>query len=761
MPVSGANKQAGTVPTATYRVQVSPSFDLRQTAAIAPYLADLGVTHLYSSPLLQATPGSQHGYDVVDHSRTNAELGGAEARRALSGALHAHGLGLVLDIVPNHMGVAEASINRWWWDVLRLGPQSAYARYFDIDWSRGRLLLPVLGDGPDELHQLRVEDGELRYYDHRFPLAVGTGEDAPRHVHDHQHYELVSWRRGDGELNYRRFFAISTLAGLRVQEPEVFAATHREVLSWVAAGEVDALRVDHPDGLADPTEYLVRLAAAVPNRWIVVEKITETGEDLPAGWPVAGSTGYDALPTVDGVFVDPAARQAFDDLQTELAGPQPAWPDLVHDCKVDVATGMLRTELHRLARIADIAQAEPAFAELLACFPVYRSYLPHAGAEHLETAVAQAKQRRPDLAATIDALTVRLAKPTDELAVRFAQLSGAVMAKGVEDTAYYRYTRFVAANEVGGDPGRFGLPVSEFHHALEHRQDRYPTGMTTLSTHDTKRSEDVRARLAVLSEMPTAWREAVLRWNEKSPLSDGTFAHLIWQTAIGAWPIEPERLRAYLQKAAREARTGTSWNEPNIEFEDAVNSVVDRIYGDLHDEITEFANRITPFGWSNSLSAKLVQLTMPGIPDVYQGTELWDNSLVDPDNRRPVDFAHRAAMLAEIGDTTAPVDASGAAKLLVTAKALRLRRDEPERFTEYRPLSAEGPAAQHVLAFDRGGAITVATRLPATLADSGGWRDTALTLSAGDWVDVLTGRRATGSVAEMLDRYPVALLTRG
>jgi (1->4)-alpha-D-glucan 1-alpha-D-glucosylmutase len=759
MPASGANHRS-TVPGATYRVQISPSFDLRQTAAIAPYLADLGVTHLYSSPLLQANPGSQHGYDVVDHSRTNIELGGAEARRALTGSLHAHGLGLVLDIVPNHMGVAEAAVNRWWWDVLMLGPQSAYARYFDIDWSRGRLLLPVLGDGPDELHQLRVEEGELRYYDHRFPLAVGTGDGSPRYVHDHQHYELVSWRRGDAELNYRRFFAVSTLAGLRVEEPEVFAASHREVLNWVADGEVDALRVDHPDGLADPTEYLVRLAAAVPNRWIVVEKITETGEDLPTGWPVAGTTGYDALPIVDGVFVDPAAQQAFDDLQTELAGPQPAWPDLVHDCKLDVATGMFHAELHRLGRLAEIPGAEPALAELLACFPVYRSYFPHAGAEHLETAVTQAKQRRPDLAATIDALVERLTKPGDELAIRFAQQSGAVMAKGVEDTAYYRYTRFVAGNEVGGDPGRFGLPVADFHRTLQHRQDRYPAGMTTLSTHDTKRSEDVRARLAVLSEVPDAWRETVLRWNTSAPLPDGAFAHLLWQTVVGAWPIEPERLRAYLQKAAREARTSTSWNDPNAEFEDAVNSVVDRIYGDLHGEIADFAERITPFGWSNSLSAKLIQLTMPGIPDVYQGSELWDYSLVDPDNRRPVDFAHRAAVLAEIGDTTPPVDASGTAKLLVTATALRLRRDTPGRFTEYRPLAAEGPAAAHVLAFDRGGAITVATRLPATLADSGGWRDTSLALPAGDWVDVLTGHRAARSVGEMLDRYPVALLAR-
>jgi (1->4)-alpha-D-glucan 1-alpha-D-glucosylmutase len=754
------------VPQTTYRVQVSPSFDLLQTAAIASYLADLGASHLYSSPLLQAAPGSEHGYDVVDHTRTSEELGGSDGRRALVGSLHAHGLGLVVDIVPNHMGVADAAANGWWWDVLHLGPQSAYARYFDIDWSRGRLLLPVLGDAPDELDHLQVRDGELRYYDHRFPLAVGTGSGTPRQVHDHQHYELVSWRRANDELNYRRFFAVSTLAGVRVEVPEVFDATHREILAWAADGEVDGIRVDHPDGLADPTGYLTRLATAGPSTWLIVEKILETGEALPVGWPVAGTTGYDALTTVDGVFVDSAAESAFDSLHAELAGPQPSWAALVHDCKLDVAQGMERAELRRLHSLAsDIDNSEPALAELLACFPVYRSFLPHSGADHLNTAVAEAIRRRPELTAAVEALLVRLSDPTDELAVRFQQQTGAVMAKGVEDTAYYRFTRFVAANEVGGDPSRFGFPVAEFHTAAARRLVEHPAGMTTLSTHDTKRGEDVRARLAVLSELPDEWRDVLRRWTSVAPLADGAFANLLWQTVVGTWPIERERLHAYLEKAAREARSSTSWDAPDTAFEDAMHAAADRVYNDtaLRAEVEEFVATITPPGWSNSLGAKLIQLTMPGVPDIYQGTELWDNSLVDPDNRRPVDFAERARILAEIGAGAPDIDASGAAKLLVVTRALKLRRDRPELFTDYRPLAADGPAADHLLGYDRGGAITVVTRLPVGLQRAGGWRDSTVELPPGQWRDGLTGRSHEGGrrpVAELLERYPVALLTQ-
>ncbi|GAA1795258.1 malto-oligosyltrehalose synthase [Planosporangium flavigriseum] len=740
-------------PVSTYRVQVRPGFDLAATAGLADYLAALGVSHLYTAPLLAATPGSEHGYDVVDPSRVNPQLGGEEGRRRLVSALRAAGLGLVVDIVPNHVGVAVPAASPAWWDVLRHGRESRYAGWFDIDWTRPRILLPVLGDGPDEIEKLKVVGDELHYYDHRFPLQPGTESGSPQEVHDRQHYELVSWRRGNSEINYRRFFAIPELAGLRVEDPAVFEATHRELLRWHAAGELDGIRVDHPDGLRDPAAYLRRLAEAAPGAWLVVEKILEVGEELP-DWPVAGTTGYDALREVSGLFVDPSAEAAF---------PASDWAAQVHQGKRAAATKLLAAELKRLARMApDVPDAEDALAEIAANFPVYRSYLP-VGAEHLQQARTAAERNRPDLAGALEALGPRLSHPDDELAVRFQQYTGAVMAKGVEDTAFYRYSRFTALNEVGGDPGHFGVPPAEFHEATQARQARWPSGMTTLSTHDTKRSEDVRARLAVLSELPDEWATAVHRWMARAPLPDAAFAHLLWQAVVGAWPIERERLHAYAEKAAREASTSTSWADPDAEFERAMHAVVDAVYDDpaLNAEISAFVDSITAAGWSNSLGQKLVQLTMPGVPDVYQGTELWDFSLVDPDNRRPVDFAARRDLLTRLDGGWQPdVDASGAAKLLVTSRALRLRRDHPELFTGYRPVVAEGPAASHVVAFDRGGAITVATRLPHALHRRGGWGETRLPLP-GELTDVLTGRRFPGGavpLAALLDRYPVALL---
>lgn len=749
----------------TYRVQVRPGFDLDATAGLAGYLADLGVTHLYSAPLLTATPGSQHGYDVVDHRAVNPELGGEGGRQRLVRALRAAGLGLVVDIVPNHAGVARPAANPAWWDVLRRGRASAYADWFDIDWDRGRLLRPVLADTPDALDDLKVVDGELRYHEHRFPIADGTGDGAPREVHDRQHYELVNWRRGDTELTYRRFFAVSDLAGLRVEDPEVFRATHAEILRWAAAGDLAGIRVDHPDGLRDPAGYLARLRAAAPGAWLVVEKILEYGEELP-DWPVDGTTGYDALAAASGLFVDPDAEADFTALDGRLTGRHTSWEDLTHDTKLAAATRLLAAELSRLAALVPELPAEqvrPALAELAACFPVYRGYPPE-GARHLAAARAEAGRRRPDLTAVLDAVTARLRDPGHELAARFPQLSGAVMAKGVEDTAYYRWSRFVALNEVGGSPAHFGVPPAEFHRFAAARQVRWPASMTTLSTHDTKRGEDVRARLAVLSELPGRWAERVADWMSRAPLADPAFAHLLWQTAVGAWPIERERLHGYAEKAAREASASTSWADPDPAFEHELHALVDRMYDDpeLHAQLTAFADEITPAGWSNSLGQKLVQLAMPGVPDTYQGTELWENSLVDPDNRRPVDFAVRRDLLARLDAGWRPaVAADGAAKLLVVSRTLRLRRDRPELFTGYRPVPAHGPAGAHAVAFDRGGAITVATRLPLRLARAGGWGDTTLAISGNSVTDVFTGRVYSGSellMHDLLSTYPVALL---
>ncbi|WP_433076278.1 malto-oligosyltrehalose synthase [Dactylosporangium sp. CA-052675] len=727
------------VPTGTYRVQVRPDFGLDATAGLAGYLRALGASHLYSAPLLTATPGSPHGYDVVDPRTVNPQLGGAPALDRLVAALRQQGLGLVVDIVPNHMGLFQPAANPMWWDVLARGRASVYADWFDIDWDAGPIVVPVLGS--PALDDLRVEDGELRYYEHRFPIAAGTGEGTPQEVHARQHYRLVYWREGNERLNYRRFFAVTELAGVRVEDPAVFEATHAEILRWVREGLADGIRVDHPDGLRDPGGYLARLRERAPDTWLLVEKILERGEPMPP-WPVDGTTGYDALAEVCGLFIDPGFPQP--------SGP--TWQQESYEQKLDVTRRLFTAELNRLERLGGDREV---LAEIAANFDVYRTYLPY-GVEHLEKA---AKGEVPE----------RLKDPSDELAARFQQLTGAVMAKGVEDTAMYRWNHLIALNEVGGDPSRVGVEPGEFHEAQARRHREWPNGMTTLSTHDTKRGEDVRARLAVLSEVPDEWRAAVAGWREAAPLDDPSFEALFWQTIVGAWPISQERLRLYLQKAAREANRSTSWDEPDKAFEDAVESNLARVFhdADLHGSVRDFASRITPYGWSNALGQKLVQLTMPGVPDVYQGTELWENSLVDPDNRRPVDFAERLDLLtaldaaAAAGQPLPPVDVSGAAKLLVVSRALRLRRDRPELFGDYRPVEATGAAQRHVVAFDRGGALTVATRLPVGLEAAGGWRDTELTLPAGDWVDALTGRGATPRLADLLASYPVALLVKG
>jgi (1->4)-alpha-D-glucan 1-alpha-D-glucosylmutase len=755
------------MPASTYRLQIRSSFDLAAAARLCAYLRELGAAAIYLSPILASARGSEHGYDVVDFGRVDDARGGPAGWRALVDAAQEHGLRLVLDIVPNHTGIADASQNRPWWDVLRLGEQSPYAPWFDIDWSRGRVLLPVLGDDFDATRDLAVAGDELHYGEHRFPLASGTEGGTAEQVHDRQHYELVNFRRAYTEQSYRRFFAVPTLAGLRVEDGTVFEATHREVLRLVDDG-VAGLRIDHPDGLADPLGYLSRLRAAAPDAWLTVEKILEPGEALPASWPVAGTTGYDALAEVTALLVDPSAEAALSDLYRSLTGDRRSFAQHVEAGKRLVATTILRPEVRRLAGLcASVPRAGEAITELLVAFPVYRSYLPE-GVSHLAAAVDTAIRRRPSLASAIAALHARLADPADELCVRFQQTSGAVMAKGVEDTAYYRYTRFVALNEVGGDPTRFGSGLEGFHAAQARRQRVAPQGMTTLSTHDTKRGEDVRARLAVLAEVPREWGVLVRHLMERDPAPNAAFGYLLWQTFAGAGFIGRERMHAYAEKAMREAADGTSWIDPDRAFEAAVHAAVDATYDvpEIRDPLTAFVERITPFGWVNSLSQKLVQLTMPGVPDVYQGTEIWEDSLVDPDNRRPVDFPSRQALLAQLARLSRPtgpppVDETGAAKLWLVSRALCLRRDRPDLFADYTAIHARGPAADHVVAFDRGGALTVATRLPLRLAGEGGWRDTTLRL-AGPYTDVLSGRSWAGVVrlADLLDVLPVALLAR-
>jgi (1->4)-alpha-D-glucan 1-alpha-D-glucosylmutase len=764
-------------PSATYRLQISAEFTLFDAARVTGYLAELGVGAVYVSPLLRSVTGSSHGYDVVDHQLVDPDRGGDAGLARLVQACCTAGLDLVVDIVPNHMGVAVPAENHAWWDVLRLGQKSPCARWFDIDWhiNDGRILIPVLADDADPGADLTLADGELRYHEHRYPIAPGSGEGSPAAVHDRQHYQLVSFRRADTAQNYRRFFAITDLAGLRVEDPAVFDATHVEILRWVSNYRVRGLRIDHPDGLVDPGGYLEKLAAAAPDCWITVEKITEPGESLPSAWPVAGMTGYDALSEVNALLLDPGAKGAMTQLYVELTGDDRDFEQHIADGKRMVATTILQAEVRRLARLVPgIDDAEAALTELAVAFPVYRSYLP-LGAEHLAEAVQRATVHQPRLRVAIEALLPRLSDPHDELCARFQQLTGAIMAKGVEDTAYYRYTRFVGLNEVGGYPGTFGSGIEDFHAAQQRRATLAPAGMTTLSTHDTKRGEDIRARLAVLAELSDEWGDTARALMRLGPVPNAAFGYLLWQTAV-ALPAVPEpalpasggaqdpkraRLQAYAAKAMREAADGTGWVDPDEKFETAVHGAVDAAYDnfELHELIASLSARIEPHGWVNSLSQKVIQLTMPGVPDVYQGSELWEDSLADPDNRRPVDFGSRQAALTAL---TAPpaLDRTALAKLWVVSRALRSRRRHPELFTGYTPLLVDGPMREHLVAFDRGGAITLATRLPARLSAAGGWGDTTLTLPPGRFRDVFTGSSQTDelSVADALRQYPVALL---
>ncbi|MBX0298523.1 malto-oligosyltrehalose synthase [Cryobacterium sp. 1639] len=763
------------IPASTYRLQITSAFDLDEAAAVLDYVSELGADWIYLSPLLTAEDGSDHGYDVVDHGAVDPARGGPEALARLSERAAAAGRGILVDIVPNHVGVNTPHSNSWWWDLLQNGQDSRYAEAFDVDWpaGNGRLLLPVLGDGDTELDRLTVVGDELHYYDNRFPLAVGSADDgaSAREVHDRQHYELVNWRRADADLNYRRFFAVNTLAGLRVEVPWVFDESHREILRWVHTGLVQGLRVDHPDGLADPGGYLDRLHAAMPDGYLLVEKILEGREQLPSSWSTHGTTGYDALADFDRVLVDPAGQPGLDaleaTLQAERESEDPAepvsWTELVYTGKRGIADSILQSEVRRLDRlIPEVPDAVDALAELIAWFPVYRSYLP-VGRHEFDTAVRLARQRRPDLDGTISALIPVLTDPAHPAAVRFQQTSGMVMAKGVEDTAYYRYSRLTSLNEVGADPSEFAVTVDEFHRRQQTRLAVAPASQTTLSTHDTKRGEDVRARISVLAELPEEWAELLAELRALAPLGDAPFENLLWQAIIGSWPASTDRLIGYAEKASREANLSTTWTAPNEEFEHAMRALVRRLAepGPLQDTVSAFVDRVQQAGWSNSLSLKLIQLTAPGVPDIYQGSELWEMSLVDPDNRRPVDYAVRRDYLARVtAGWLPPIDATGAAKLLVSTRALRLRRDRPELFSRHAPVEAFGPAAAHVVAYDRGGAVTVATRLPLTLAETG-WGDTTIMLAGHRWQNTLTGEIVDGGLvrlADLLSRYPVALL---
>jgi (1->4)-alpha-D-glucan 1-alpha-D-glucosylmutase len=888
---------------ATYRLQLHAGFDFSDAAAITGYLSDLGISHAYLSPVLQAAKGSTHGYDVVDPAAVNEELGGEHGHSELQKALGEAGLGQILDIVPNHMAVASRD-NRWWWDVLENGPSSVYAGYFDVDWGspEGRdgrphpvLLLPLLGDhyGRElEADRFKLERSAgtfvLRYYDQQVPIAprsldqlvslaarhlprgtdaavraevesIGTAlgrlppswatdrasvrerhrdkevlrarlaalcsehpevaaaldaetgainasHDAMDALLQRQNYRLAFWRTASEEGQYRRFFDINELVGIRVEDDAVFADSHRLILRWIREGIIDGLRVDHVDGLRDPLAYLFRLEEARTGVWALVEKILARGEDLPSDWPVAGTTGYDWLNIAGGLFIKKEGAQALASAFNAFTGSEQSWEDIAYDCKIEVLDGSLATDLTRVVedmvkvceghrRHSDHTRKElrECLAEVIAAYGVYRTYVSPGAkpSEHdvatVTLAVATAGIRRPEIDGELltflrDVLLLEIIGPAEtEMALRFQQVTSPVMAKAVEDTAFYRYMPLLALNEVGGDPGIPGTAADEFHTWCARTQARHPFGLLATSTHDTKRSEDVRARLYTLSEIPEEWVESVERWHvlnrrlRVADLPDPATEWMFYQTLVGAWPISPARALAFLEKAMREAKLNTSWDQPNPIYEGAVNHFANGVMRSRRfmPELEEFVRKVKHPGRSNSLGLKLLTLTGPGVPDLYQGTELWDLSLVDPDNRRPVDYDAREALLAEIGAADLPSiwatgDERGLTKLGLVHRALELRARKPGSFGEgrggaYKPLPALGTEADHVVAFSRGGnVVTVVTRWPLLLERSGGWGRTSLTLPAGEWVDVLSGRPWQGTVAvgKLLAALPVALLER-
>lgn len=796
---SAQPRPAGAVPppTASYRLQLQPGFTLHDAEQAVPYLAALGVSHLHLSPLLAAVPGSTHGYDTVDHSRVSEQLGGEPALRALAAEAHRHGLRLIADVVPNHMALpVPEQLNQPLWHVLRDGPDSPYAPWFDIDWTaqpgpsdapdRGRLLLPLLAARLGEVLDRLTVDGEvLRYHDHAFPLRPGTAHLPLPELLGRQWYRLAWWELASTELNYRRFFTVNELIAVRVEVPEVFEATHATLLRLHADGVLDGFRIDHPDGLADPLGYLRRLAEATGGAYTVVEKILTGDERLPADWPCAGTTGYDALRRIDGVLTDHLGAERLITAYRHDTGDESASEAARHGrAELTGPHGELAAEVDRLVRLAQrICATEPALADhapwalreelrrLLTAYPVYRPYV-RPGEPAPPEAVADVEAALPGGGATaglVRGLALgRLGRSAakDEFCTRFAQTASAVAAKGVEDTAFYRWNALLSLNEVGGNPAHPGVKPADFHAWCSYLEQHWPHSMTALSTHDTKRSADARARLAVLAEMPDFWADECAAWTEAAgPCPDRSSAWLLWQTLVAAWPISADRLVATLLKSAREAKQQTSWTAQDDRFEHALTDYARSVLANpgLCPRIDGFVRNLAPHARSNSLAAALLHLTAPGVPDVYQGSEEPLYALVDPDNRAPVDLNALAVRL-----TDSPTDRAGdlaREKLHLTTTALHLRHTAGDLLSPYRPLAADGPAADHLLAFGRGPrVITAVTRLPYGLERSGGWRGTSLELPGGRWTDQLTQRPyAAGPVPveELFELHPVALLTEG
>ena len=911
------------VPVSTYRLQVHAGFTLDAAREIVPYLKRLGIGAVYTSPYFAAEPGSTHGYDVTNHNAINTEVGGAEAHTRFTDAIRDAGMQHVVDFVPNHMGISTAT-NPWWRDVLAQGAASPAARFFDIDWDpfktelRAKLLLPILGDQYGNVldrGELRLElfDGQLvlTYFDNRLPINPrdigelhGVAEMAPdaaarilagfngvlgdarsfdrlHELLEAQAYRLAYWRTAAHEINYRRFFDVNTLAGLRVEDPEVFASIHGLLARLIREERVTGVRIDHPDGLFDPSRYLDMLQDLAAEAWglerrnggramyVVAEKILSGRERLPSGWCAHGTTGYNFLNQVNGLFVHPGYARRMRRAYAKLTGQTQTFDDLLYETKRLIMDTSMASELtvlaHMLDRIGERNRKSRDFTlnsfrdmltEVVACFPVYRTYVNEHGwapedRASLERAIGRARLRNPAMESTIfdffrevmlprDPADVPVAGPerrggyppadADEAAARlkfamkFQQYTGPLQAKGLEDTAFYRNNVLLSLNEVGGDPSRFGVPAPDFHAMNQLRRHDWPYEMTATSTHDTKLGEDVRARINVLSEMPAEWEREASKWMrlnksartivDSEPAPDRNDEYRFYQALMGVWPHgDPTpgdlvaRLQAYLIKAVKEAKLHSSWISPNEAYEHAVTTFVERVLtGPGADKFLAaflpFQKRVARVGLVNSLSQTLLKIASPGVPDFYQGSELWDLNLVDPDNRRPVDFLRREQMLDSV-DAVLKLPAeqrrgaivrlvatrdSGALKLLVTAAALRLRASMTDVFLEgeYVPLDVESPVEGRAVAFARSASdgrtvLAIAPHLVSDLVSEErplptgeAWRTTRVMLpaplAAVTWTDAITGTvvkpvtTASGSwlfVGQCLETLPVSLLVAG
>jgi (1->4)-alpha-D-glucan 1-alpha-D-glucosylmutase len=861
---------------ASYRLQLHAGFPLAQAQQVLPYLADLGISHVYLSPCLQAVPGSQHGYDVTDPTRISDDLGGESAWASFVDGARSHGLGILLDIVPNHMSASEH--NPWWDHVLAHGPYSGFAEYFDFrnrphqpfrvqlcslarpygaaveageltievahglprvrhyenTWplgpaSWGRLLAaasPLAEDAKccfGELERLQIigepdAQDRIAYARHAAQagealaeaLAQGQLQDAVNRtqgdkellnaVLQRQFYLLHGWKLA-GELgNYRRFFDIGTLSGIRMELPAVFAATHARIEAMIARDEIDGLRVDHPDGLREPLEYFKRLRALLPKGRIYVEKILESDERLKDDWPIDGSVGYEFLAKVNRLWMDDQRTDVLTATYSDFTGHPVNFAVLVREKKRAIVESTFCADHERLTEAAlKIARAEwqtrdlsprqlrEALARLIVALPVYRSYrtlntLHDDDKRTITEAVQSARIGSPEIdAATFDFLAALLTKSwlneaEADFVAKWQQLTPAVMAKGVEDTTFYCFDRLVSCNEVGSQASLIGISAGKFHQFCHSLSDRWPNNLLATSTHDNKRSEDVRTRISILSEIPERWAEALHQWSTlnapawQNHAPDRHAEYLLYQTLIGAWPIDKERCWQYMLKACREAKINTSWHEPNAAYEESIRRFVDGVFQtpEFIASLERFVDPLILPGRINSLAQTLIKMVAPGVPDFYQGTELWDLSLVDPDNRRPVDFGLRAAFARRAramsaADVTAEWD-SGLPKLWMTARVLALRRERAEDFSDqskYQPLIAQGTHLASLLAFRRGeNLIAVVPRFIMSLG--GEWNDTLLPLPGGAWrncfTDAVLQREVTPDA--LFNTFPVALLIR-